>query len=93
MLIFGGLVHESVRNDMWSMDVRDCTTMQVKTKGDSPMPRVGHASAIADRIMMVWGGDTKVRPEDVQDTGLYILDLRKFIHVKHSAKPSSDDGS
>lgn len=78
---------------MWSMDVRDCTTMQVKTKGDSPMPRVGHASAIADRIMMVWGGDTKVRPEDVQDTGLYILDLRKFIHVKHSAKPSSDDGS
>jgi len=77
MLIFGGLVHESVRNDLWSMDVRDCTTMTVKTKGDAPMPRVGHAAAIADRIMIVWGGDTKVRPEDAQDEGLYILDLSK----------------
>jgi hypothetical protein len=78
MLIFGGLVHESVRNDLWSMDVRDCTTMTVKTKGDAPMPRVGHAAAIADRIMIVWGGDTKVRPEDAQDEGLYILDLREL---------------
>lgn len=77
MLIFGGLVHESVRNDLWSMDVRDCTTMVVKTKGDAPMPRVGHASAIADRIMIVWGGDTKVKPDDAQDEGLYILDLRE----------------
>jgi hypothetical protein len=78
MLIFGGLVHESVRNDLWSMDVRDCTTMTVKTKGDAPMPRVGHAAAIADRIMIVWGGDTKVRPEDAQDEGLYILDLSEL---------------
>ena len=77
MLIFGGLVHEHVRNDLWSMDVRDCTTMPVKTKGDSPMARVGHASVIADRIMLVWGGDTKVQQTDAQDEGLYILDLRK----------------
>lgn len=77
MLLFGGLVHESVRNDLWSMDVRDCTTTMVKTKGDAPMPRVGHASAIADRIMLVWGGDTKVKQDDAQDEGLYILDLRK----------------
>jgi len=78
MLIFGGLVHETVRNDMWSMDVRDCSTMPVKTKGDAPRPRVGHASAMADRIMLVWGGDTKVKPEDPQDEGLYILDLRQL---------------
>ena len=76
MLVFGGLVHETVRNDMWSMDVRDCTTMPVKTKGDAPMPRVGHASAIADRIMLVWGGDTKVKQNDSQDEALYVLDLR-----------------
>lgn len=77
MLLFGGLVHDSVRNDLWSVDVRDCMTTQVKTKGDSPMPRVGHASAIADRIMLIWGGDTKVRQDDTQDEGLYILDLRE----------------
>jgi hypothetical protein len=86
MLIFGGLVHESVRNDLWSMDVRDCTTMTVKTKGDAPMPRVGHAAAIADRIMIVWGGDTKVRPEDAQDEGLYILDLSKLPRFIHDLK-------
>lgn len=86
MLIFGGLVHESVRNDLWSMDVRDCTTMTVKTKGDAPMPRVGHAAAIADRIMIVWGGDTKVRPEDAQDEGLYILDLRELSRCVYSSK-------
>lgn len=77
MLIFGGLVHENVRNDMWSIDVRDLSTLPVKTMGDAPPARVGHASAIADRIMIVWGGDTKVRKEDPQDEGLYVLDLRK----------------
>ncbi|ORY28504.1 hypothetical protein BCR39DRAFT_535012 [Naematelia encephala] len=76
MLIFGGLVHDIVKNDLWSMDVRDCTTMPVKTKGDAPMGRVGHAAAIADRIMLIWGGDTKVLQDDKQDEGLYILDLR-----------------
>ncbi|KAK8858500.1 hypothetical protein IAR55_002727 [Kwoniella newhampshirensis] len=76
MLIFGGLVHERVRNDLWSMDIRDCVTMPVKTKGETPIPRVGHASAMADRIMIVWGGDTKVNVDDAQDEGLYILDLR-----------------
>ena len=81
MLIFGGLVHENVKNDLWSMDVRDCSTMQVKTRGDAPMPRVGHASAMADRIMLVWGGDTKVKPEDVQDEGLYVLDLSALAGV------------
>jgi hypothetical protein len=90
MLIFGGLVHESVRNDLWSMDVRDCTTMTVKTKGDAPMPRVGHAAAIADRIMIVWGGDTKVRPEDAQDEGLYILDLSKLLLSFHVRKKLID---
>ncbi|ORX40151.1 hypothetical protein BD324DRAFT_648753 [Kockovaella imperatae] len=76
LLLFGGLVHENVKNDLWSIDVRDCTTSLVRIKGEAPIPRVGHASAIADKIMLVWGGDTKVRPEDAQDEGLYILDLR-----------------
>ncbi|WRT67696.1 uncharacterized protein IL334_004668 [Kwoniella shivajii] len=76
MLIFGGLVHERVRNDLWSMDIRGCETMPVKTKGDAPIPRVGHSSAMADRIMIVWGGDTKVNVDDPQDERLYILDLR-----------------
>ncbi|OWZ44579.1 hypothetical protein C351_02711 [Cryptococcus neoformans c8] len=76
MLVFGGLVNEKVRNDLWSIDIRDLSVMYVKTKGDAPPPRVGHASVIMDRIMVVWGGDTKVDVTDEQDEGLYILDLR-----------------
>jgi hypothetical protein len=45
------------------------------------MARVGHASAMADRIMLVWGGDTKVKQEDAQDEGLYILDLSEYPHL------------
>lgn len=56
--------------------------MYVKTKGDAPPPRVGHASVIMDRIMVVWGGDTKIDVADEQDEGLYILDLRKSIFDK-----------
>jgi hypothetical protein len=78
MLIFGGLVHDHVRNDLWSMEVKDCSTMNVRTSGQLPAPRVGHASAMADRIMLMWGGDTKVKPEDKQDEGLYILDLSEL---------------
>ncbi|EAL21307.1 hypothetical protein CNBD3610 [Cryptococcus deneoformans B-3501A] len=76
MLVFGGLVNEKVRNDLWSIDIRDLSVMYVKTKGDAPPPRVGHASVIMDRIMVVWGGDTKIDVADEQDEGLYILDLR-----------------
>lgn len=78
MLIFGGLVHENTHNDLWSMDVRDCSTMQVQTRGHMPSPRVGHAAAMADRIMLMWGGDTKIRVEDKQDEALYLLDLREL---------------
>ena len=84
-------MQETVRNDLWSMDVRDCSTMPVKTKGDSPIPRVGHASAIADRIMLVWGGDTKVSQEDSQDEGLYILDLRELTPMACSNQLAADD--
>lgn len=78
MLIFGGLVQDHVRNDLWSMDVRDCSTMMVQTRGQMPAPRVGHAAAMADRIMLMWGGDTKVSPEDKQDESLYLLDLSEW---------------
>jgi hypothetical protein len=86
MLLFGGLVHENVRNDLWSVDVRDCTTLPVKTKGETPLPRVSHVSVMADKIMLVWGGDTKVTQDDSQDEGLYVLDLSEaFCFFVHSA--------
>nr|ODN99924.1 hypothetical protein L204_02367 [Cryptococcus depauperatus CBS 7855] len=82
MLLFGGLVADRVRNDLWSIDIRDLSTMWVKTKGEAPIPRVGHASVICDKIIIIWGGDTKINAEDVQDEALYVLDLRSQDWVK-----------
>lgn len=76
MLLFGGLVADRAHNDLWSLDVRDHSLQLVKTRGEAPLPRIGHVSAIADRIMLVFGGDTKVDENDKQDEGLYVLDLR-----------------
>jgi hypothetical protein len=39
------------------------------------MPRVGHATACVGNIMITWGGDTKQDPEDVNDQGLYLLNM------------------
>lgn len=76
MLLFGGLVRDRAHNDLWSLDVRDSSLQLVKTRGEAPLPRIGHVSAIADKIMMVFGGDTKINEDDKQDDGLYVLDLR-----------------
>ncbi|BEJ17140.1 hypothetical protein CspHIS471_0605410 [Cutaneotrichosporon sp. HIS471] len=89
MLLFGGLVADRAHNDLWSLDVRDHSLQLVKTRGEAPLPRIGHVSAIADRIMLVFGGDTKVDEKDKQDEGLYVLDLRtqEWSHIPVVAGP------
>lgn len=94
ILLFGGLVRDRAHNDLWSLDVRDCSLQLVKTRGDAPLPRIGHVSAIADRIMLVFGGDTKINEDDQQDDGLYVLDLRtqEWTQVPVLAGPSGRYG-
>lgn len=94
MLLFGGLAHDRAHNDLWSLDVRDCSLQLVKTRGDAPLARIGHVSAIADRVMLVFGGDTKLTETDKQDDGLYILDLRtqEWTRVPVLAGPSGRYG-
>ncbi|KAL1412939.1 hypothetical protein Q8F55_000688 [Vanrija albida] len=94
MLLFGGLAHDRAHNDLWSLDVRDCSLQLVKTRGDAPLARIGHVSAIADRVMLVFGGDTKLTETDKQDDGLYLLDLRtqEWTRVPVLAGPSGRYG-
>lgn len=56
----------------------------VETRGEVPGPRVGHASVGVGNVLIVWGGDTKSRPEERQDDGLYLLNLstRDWTRVK-----------
>ncbi|KAG8832178.1 Negative regulator of mitotic exit [Serendipita sp. 399] len=75
LFIFGGLVRESVRNDLYSFATRDLSATLVQTTGEIPPARVGHASALVSSVLIVWGGDTKQTDSDKQDEGLYLLNL------------------
>ena len=95
--LFGGLVRESVKNDLYTVHVDRVTqppavaatggqpgsspvqggvsATLVQTTGDIPPPRVGHATVLVSNVLILWGGDTKVRADDKQDEGLYLLNL------------------
>lgn len=79
LYLFGGLVREAARNDLYLFSTRDLSATLVQTAGEIPSPRIGHASAIVSSVLIVWGGDTKTDPmsdpTEKQDDGLYLLNL------------------
>ncbi|KAG9001695.1 Negative regulator of mitotic exit [Tulasnella sp. JGI-2019a] len=75
LFLFGGLVKEQVKNDLYSFSTRDLSATLIETKGEIPPARVGHASALVSSVLIVWGGDTKTNDADKQDEGLYLLNL------------------
>lgn len=79
LFLFGGLVRETVRNDLYLLSTRDLSATLLQTAGEVPSPRVGHASALVGSVLIVWGGDTKTSGKaklgDKQDDGLYLLNL------------------
>nr|GAT47851.1 cell polarity protein [Mycena chlorophos] len=94
LYIFGGLVRESARNDLYLFSSREQSATLLQTAGDGPSPRVGHASALVSNVLIVWGGDTKTdpksKPSDKQDDNLYLLNLvsREWTKVSiHSPGP------
>ncbi|WFD33963.1 hypothetical protein MCUN1_000791 [Malassezia cuniculi] len=87
--IFGGLVRDSVKNDMYIVRVEPTQVQRpsglkpdialnatlVQTSGQAPLPRVGHSAVLVSNVFILWGGDTKIRAEDRQDDALYLLNL------------------
>lgn len=79
LLIFGGLVREAVRNDLFALDCHDFSALPIQATGEIPIPRVGHASALVRSVLLVWGGDTKTRLEEDQDEAIYLFNIRMYI--------------
>ena len=83
LYLFGGLVREAARNDLYLFSTRDLSATLVQTAGEIPSPRIGHASAIVSSVLIVWGGDTKTDPltdpTEKQDDGLYLLNLGMYL--------------
>ncbi|MBW0493722.1 hypothetical protein O181_033437 [Austropuccinia psidii MF-1] len=98
--IFAGLVKDQVKNDLYVLNISPpnqssitshslnqiLTVGLVETRGEIPLPRVGHASVGVGNVLIVWGGDTKSSDDDPQDDGLYLLNLstREWTRVKVS---------
>ncbi|KAK4704660.1 hypothetical protein P7C70_g1551, partial [Phenoliferia sp. Uapishka_3] len=110
LYIFGGLVANAVKNDLYVLGCApggsaagtgangpqgQLSVGLVETRGEVPGPRVGHASVGVGNVLIVWGGDTKSRPEDRQDDSLYLLNLstREWTRVKtHGPTPEGRYG-
>jgi len=45
------------RNDVWAFDTTKLTWREMKTGGESPLPRRGHQAVMLDGVMWVFGGD------------------------------------
>ena len=81
LFLFGGLVRESARNDVYLLSTRDNSACLFQTSGQVPSPRMGHACALVGNVLIVWGGDTNTdpsKPADRQDNGLYLLNLSAY---------------
>ena len=79
LFLFGGLVRESESNDLYVISTGDLSATLLQISGDVPIPRVGHAAALADDVLLIWGGDTNVGRQEAlnepPDDSLYLLNL------------------
>ncbi|GJJ09850.1 hypothetical protein Clacol_004074 [Clathrus columnatus] len=76
--LFGGLSRDTMVSDMYLIASRDLTATLIETAGDIPSPRVGHASELANNVLIVWGGATKQdgqanSVEEPHDNSLYLF--------------------
>ncbi|KAG9041015.1 Negative regulator of mitotic exit [Tulasnella sp. UAMH 9824] len=75
LFLFGGLVNQQIRNDLYSFSTSDFSVALIETKGQIPPPRFGHASALVSNLLIVWGGDTERSPDERVDDALYLLNV------------------
>ena len=78
LFLFGGLVQDSARNDLYVFSTRDLSATLLQTSGEVPGPRIGHAGAQISSVLIIWGGDTRENGKGKQDESLYLLNLRMW---------------
>lgn len=77
--LFGGFTNNKPRKDLYRFSSRDRSATLLQTAGDIPSSRTGHASALVNNVLVVWGGDTrrdrKMKHSDAYDNDLYMLNI------------------
>ncbi|KAG7098999.1 hypothetical protein E1B28_000885 [Marasmius oreades] len=103
LYLFGGLVREQPKNDLYTINVRDLGVTLVQSAGDIPSPRVGHACSVVSNVLIVWGGDTNAQGAGAAngqgaggrlDDGLYLLNLvsKEWTRVSTGSQGSTPVG-
>jgi hypothetical protein len=79
LFLFGGVAHGSLRNDLYVLSTGDLSTTLLKTSGEVPSPRYGHAGARIGDTLLIWGGATNFNDQgkstEPYDDSLYLLNL------------------
>jgi len=87
LFFFGGIVPnsgDSACNDLYVFSTRDLSVTCLKTSGDVPSPRFGHAGALIGDDLLIWGGVGVTNTGDKgelreqgphHDDSLYLLNL------------------
>ena len=79
LFLFGGLVRETARDDVYVLSTTANSASLLQTTGVAPSPRMGHACAIVSNVIIIWGGDTNSPSSSGPiDNGLYLLNLSMF---------------
>ena len=88
---FGGTDGITWYNDVWTYDPRSNDWTQLDTIGDIPLPREGHAAALVDDVMYIFGGRTK-EGTDLGDLATFRISSKRwstFRNIISSPSPRS----
>ncbi len=91
LLLFGGYVHssKSTSNDLYVFSTRDFSTTLLRTSGETPSPRAGHAVALTKTDLLIWGGMRRLNGEyKGSDDSLYLLNLGTSHHLMLRSAPA-----
>ncbi|EPX70876.1 cell end marker Tea1 [Schizosaccharomyces octosporus yFS286] len=94
--VFGGISSNSdAKNDLWVLNLATSQFSNLRSTGQIPSPRLGHASVLAGNAFIVFGGLTNKEDIDYQDNTLYLLNTSSLRWQKASvsgARPSGRYG-
>ena len=79
LFLFGGYLRSShsASNDLYVFSTRDLSTTLLRTSGEVPSPRMGHAAVLTSTFLLIWGGKATLQdvPNQREDDSFYLLNL------------------
>jgi len=89
MLVFGGISGENQHlNDLFVLDMHKLLWTCVRTQGERPSERIGHAAVVCGEDLLILGGHEEASKED---TKLFAFNWNKKLWRKFGDRPLDED--